>query len=135
MEDYTDWSYSYSLYYSYGYNETFTEEPEQMLALPIVFAIITVVGIIGNACVVIVILRNKHMRTVTNYFIMNNAITDMVFLIICVPITGSQYLIDDWIYGAFMCKLVVYMQYVSINLLYIRINFFTCFFAYFLIVA
>ena len=117
MEDYidVDWSYSYS-YYSYGYNTTLTEEPEQMLAIPIFFAIITVVGIIGNACVVIVILRNKHMRTVTNYFIMNNAITDMVFLIICVPITGSQYLIDDWIYGAFMCKLVVYMQYVSIKL-------------------
>ncbi|XP_072050605.1 G-protein coupled receptor 54-like [Amphiura filiformis] len=110
---YDSFSYASSFSY-YGHNATYLEDGE-IVAIPIVFAIITVVGIIGNGCVIFVILRNKLMRTCTNYFIMNNAITDMVFLIICVPITGSQFLISDWIYGAFMCKFVVYMQYVSVQ--------------------
>ncbi len=119
-----DYSYSYSFDY-YGLNSTHIEETQ--IAIPIVFAIITVVGLIGNGCVLVVIIRNKNMRTVTNYFIMNNAITDIVFLIICVPITGSQFLISEWIYGAFMCKLVAYMQYVSICYFFIFLKTFVVF--------
>ncbi len=112
----TSFSYSYSSYY---YSSNFTtgfegESGVYAVLVPIVFGIITVVGLIGNGCVVVVIARNRCMRTVTNFFIMNNAITDMVFVVICAPVTASQFVLTDWIFGDFICKLVVFMQYVSI---------------------
>lgn len=112
----SSYSYSYSNYY-YPSNANFTgfeDEPSVYAVLvPVIFGIITVVGLIGNGCVVIVIARNRCMRTVTNFFIMNNAITDMVFVVICAPVTASQFVLTDWIFGDFICKLVVFMQYVS----------------------
>ena len=113
-EDYGDYSYSY---YSFYYNASMDAlEPElgvRAILVPIVFGIITIVGLVGNGCVVVVIARNRAMRTVTNFFIMNNAITDMVFIVICAPITASQFVLTDWIFGNFVCKLVAFMQYVS----------------------
>ena len=117
--EYSDSSSSYS-YYSYSYysNSNFTMVEAELgvhaVLVPIIFGIITVVGLIGNICVVIVIVRNRCMRTVTNFFIMNNAITDMVFIVLCAPVTASQFVLTDWIFGEFICKLVAFMQYVSI---------------------
>nr|QVN25226.1 kisspeptin-type receptor 9 [Asterias rubens] len=113
------YSYSYSSFY-YSSNSNFTngfegETGVHAILVPIIFGIITVVGLIGNGCVVIVIARNRCMRTVTNFFIMNNAITDMVFVVICAPVTASQFILTDWIFGDFICKLVVFMQYVSVQ--------------------
>ncbi|XP_022086915.1 G-protein coupled receptor 54-like [Acanthaster planci] len=117
-EDYTSYSYSYfSSYYDYN-SSTLGAEPElrvHAVLVPIVFGIITIVGLLGNVSVVVVIARNRSMRTVTNFFIMNNAITDMVFIVICAPITASQFILTDWIYGDFICKTVAFMQYVSVQ--------------------
>ncbi|XP_038077280.1 G-protein coupled receptor 54-like [Patiria miniata] len=112
-----DYSYSASfsyLYSFYDYNSSaFGTEPEvgvHTVLVPIIFGIITIVGLVGNVCVVVVIARNRSMRTVTNFFIMNNAITDMVFIVICAPITASQFILTDWIYGDFLCKTVAFMH-------------------------
>lgn len=122
-DTYSSLSYSYSDYYGGNFTHYDTDDGP---IVPVIFSIITIVGLLGNGCVLIVISRNKHMQTVTNFFIMNNAITDIVFLMICAPITASQFLLSDWIYGAFMCKFVAYMQYVSIKQQ--AISFTICFF-------
>ncbi|XP_071965166.1 G-protein coupled receptor 54-like [Antedon mediterranea] len=85
------------------------------IVIPSIFALISVIGIIGNASVVLVIVRNRNMRTVTNCYIMNNAITDILFLLICVPVTATQFAHPTWIFGDFVCKFVVYIQYVSVQ--------------------
>lgn len=95
-----------------GNQTVHTRGPGYMI-VPVVFGIITVVGLIGNLCVILIIARNKAMRSVTNFFIMNNAVSDMMFLLVCAPITASTFALPTWIYGDFMCKAVVYMQYVS----------------------
>ncbi|XP_022080944.1 allatostatin-A receptor-like [Acanthaster planci] len=58
---------------------------EPMLALPIVETIIGVIGLTGNAIVVIVICKVKFMHTKTNAFICNQAVVDFLgslFLIV-----------------------------------------------------
>ena len=45
------------------------------------------VGIVGNCCVVAIILKDPKMRTVTNCFILNLAIADLLVLLVCVPPT------------------------------------------------
>jgi hypothetical protein len=46
-----------------------------------VFSVLTAVGVLGNTLVILLILGNKSLRRNTNYFIVNMAISDGIFLI------------------------------------------------------
>ncbi len=49
-----------------------------------------VLGIVGNLLVVIVVLKNSHMKTITNMFIVNLAIGDFLVILICLPTSVLQ---------------------------------------------
>lgn len=50
---------------------------------------------VGNILVCLIVLENRHMRTVTNLFIFNLAISDLLVGIFCIPTT----LVDNLITG------------------------------------
>lgn len=54
---------------------------------------------VGNTVVCFIVMRNKHMHTVTNLFILNLAISDLLVGIFCMPIT----LLDNIIAGMLSC--------------------------------
>lgn len=54
----------------------------------ILFGLIFFVGLIGNLLVVIVVLFNPNMRSTTNYLIICLAISDLLFVIMCIPFTA-----------------------------------------------
>ncbi|XP_058018989.1 kiSS-1 receptor [Ahaetulla prasina] len=83
--------------------------------VPLFFAILMLVGLLGNSLVIYVIIRHKPMRTVTNYYIANLATTDIIFLVCCVPFTAMLYPLPGWIFGEFLCKFVNYIQQVSVQ--------------------
>lgn len=58
---------------------------------------------IGNSVVCLIVLRNRHMWTVTNVFILNLSISDLLVGIFCIPttlvdnlITGKCIIGKDW---------------------------------------
>uniref|UniRef100_A0A8C1Y3I7 G-protein coupled receptors family 1 profile domain-containing protein n=1 Tax=Cyprinus carpio TaxID=7962 RepID=A0A8C1Y3I7_CYPCA len=51
--------------------------------------------LMGNSLVCVIVLRNRHMRTVTNIFILNLAVSDLLVGIFCIPTT----LVDNLITG------------------------------------
>lgn len=51
------------------------------------YILVFALGIFGNSFVVSVVLRSPRMRTVTNYFIVNLALADILVLIFCLPAT------------------------------------------------
>lgn len=53
----------------------------------VAYSIVFIMGIIGNSCVVAVVVRSPRMRTVTNYFIVNLALADILVVLFCVPAT------------------------------------------------
>ncbi|KAL2090310.1 hypothetical protein ACEWY4_014998 [Coilia grayii] len=81
--------------------------------VPLVFVIFMVFGVFGNSLVLYVIHKRKKMRTATNVYIASLAVTDIIFLVCCVPFTATLYLLPSWVFGNFMCKLVSYIQQVS----------------------
>ncbi|XP_033127533.1 G-protein coupled receptor 54-like [Anneissia japonica] len=83
------------------------------LLVPIVFMTITCIGVIGNGLVIYVIVKNKAMKTATNYYILNLAITDVAFLSFCAPLTAAMYISAEWLYGRFLCKFFYYMMQVT----------------------
>ena len=93
--------------------ETFFYYYLWMYAAPAVFVLIFVVGTIGNSLVITVILSKKSMRTVTNFLLLNLAIADITFLIICIPFTAYKYIAFTWPFGDVTCKVVQYFVYVS----------------------
>ncbi|RWS30918.1 SIFamide receptor-like protein [Leptotrombidium deliense] len=81
------------------------------LAYTVVFGI----GIVGNCFVVAVVFRSPRMRTVTNFFIVNLALADILVLIFCLPATLLGNLFIPWLLGLFMCKAVSYLQGVAVS--------------------
>ncbi|OCT84904.1 G-protein coupled receptor 54 [Xenopus laevis] len=83
--------------------------------VPLFFALIMLVGLIGNSLVIYVISKHRQMRTATNFYIANLASTDIMFLVCCVPFTATLYPLPSWIFGDFMCKFVAYLQQVTVQ--------------------
>ncbi|XP_078598010.1 G-protein coupled receptor 54-like isoform X2 [Branchiostoma floridae x Branchiostoma japonicum] len=82
---------------------------------PIFFAIIFLVGVSGNALVIYVVAFFKKMRTVTTCYLVNLAVTDLAFLLCCVPFTAVNYLTTSYVFGETMCKFVSYIQQVTVQ--------------------
>ena len=58
-----------------------------VIILSIAYILVFILAIVNNSLVVAVIYRNPQMRTVTNYFIANHAMADILVSIIVLPIT------------------------------------------------
>ena len=81
----------------------------------LIFAfVIFLIGIVGNSLVVIVVAKNAHMRTITNIFIVNLAIGDFLVILICLPPSILQDVTENWWFGEIMCKLIIFVQYISV---------------------
>ena len=70
------------------------------------YCIIFLLGIVGNSLVVFVVCRNKSMQSVTNVFITNLAVSDVLMCLLCVPFTPISFFMANWIFGKFLCHLV-----------------------------
>ncbi|XP_039285115.1 neuropeptide SIFamide receptor [Nilaparvata lugens] len=78
------------------------------------YLIVFVVGLVGNVFVIAVVYRSPRMRTVTNFFIVNLAIADILVVVFCLPATLLSNIFVPWILGWWMCKTVPYVQGVSV---------------------
>ncbi|VDN54733.1 unnamed protein product [Dracunculus medinensis] len=55
------------------------------------------------------------MRSATNFFLLNLAVSDLMLSIICMPPTLISSVIYCWIFGDFLCKLFAYLQPVAVT--------------------
>ncbi|XP_055490054.1 neuropeptides B/W receptor type 1-like [Leucoraja erinacea] len=92
--------------------------PDFYIAIPIIYSVICAVGLTGNTAVIYVILKAPKMKTVTNIFILNLAIADELFTLV-LPINVADYLLLQWPFGEFMCKLIISIdQYNTFSSIY-----------------
>lgn len=75
---------------------------------------IFVIGITGNVLVCYVVCRNKAMHTVTNLFITNLALSDILLCFLAVPFTPLYTFLGRWIFGNLLCHMVPFAQGVSV---------------------
>ncbi|XP_066302041.1 G-protein coupled receptor 54-like [Branchiostoma lanceolatum] len=83
--------------------------------MPTVCGVILLIGGVGNSLVIYIVARFSEMKTVTNYYIVNLAVTDLAFLVCCIPFTTINYLTYGWIFGSTMCTFVFYMMQVTVQ--------------------
>ncbi|KAK7112310.1 somatostatin receptor type 2-like [Littorina saxatilis] len=77
------------------------------------YIIILSLGWLGNGLVIYVVLRYAKMKTVTNMYILNLAISDVLF-IVSLPFLTTTTIVKHWVFGFAMCK--IYFVLFSINL-------------------
>uniref|UniRef100_A0A8C9UTM8 Somatostatin receptor 5 n=1 Tax=Spermophilus dauricus TaxID=99837 RepID=A0A8C9UTM8_SPEDA len=74
--------------------------------VPILYLLVCVVGLGGNTLVIYVVLRHAKMKTVTNVYILNLAVAD-VLLMLGLPFLATQNAVSYWPFGSFLCRLVM----------------------------
>ncbi|XP_077995860.1 allatostatin-A receptor-like [Glandiceps talaboti] len=73
--------------------------------LKVIFAIISILGIVGNLMVILVITRVKLLRTLTNYFILNQSCVDLVGSILLAALNCfPDIVVPDTPGGVVLCK-------------------------------
>ncbi|XP_039962378.1 allatostatin-A receptor isoform X2 [Bactrocera tryoni] len=81
--------------------------------VPAFFGVIGVAGLLGNVLVIFVVVANQQMRSTTNLLIINLAVSDILFVVFCVPFTAADYVLPTWPFGNLWCKFVQYMIVVT----------------------
>ena len=82
-----------------------------------VYSIIFLLSVIGNSLVILTLVQNQRMRTVTNVFLLNLSVSDLLLGVVCMPTTLVGALLRDFIFGEAMCKLISYFQGKNVFLL------------------
>lgn len=87
-------------------------QPEAII-VPVLFALIFLVGTVGNSLVLAVLLRSGQMSSTTNLFILNLGVADLCFIVCCVPFQATIYTLDGWVFGALLCKAVHFLIFLT----------------------
>ncbi|NXM99103.1 CCKAR protein, partial [Sylvia borin] len=78
----------------------------------VLYVLIFVLSVGGNALVVAVLALNRRLRTVTNCFLLSLALSDLLLALCCMPFTLLPSLMGAFIFGDVVCKLVAYLMVV-----------------------
>ncbi|XP_021913919.1 gastrin/cholecystokinin type B receptor-like isoform X3 [Zootermopsis nevadensis] len=87
---------------------------ESDLIIPL-YVVIFVLSIVGNSLVLVTLAQNKRMRTVTNVYLLNLAVADLLLGVFCMPFTLVGQVLRNFVFGAAMCKLISFFQAVSVS--------------------
>jgi len=105
-------------------NTTSTDSNITQILYPVIYAIIVIIGFIGNTLVIGVVLQKPSMRTKTNLLLANLSLADLLTLIWSIPIEiFDRYNHPKGGFGTFLCRflsvggLVVITLIVSILLM------------------
>ncbi|KAA0716649.1 II receptor Angiotensin [Triplophysa tibetana] len=95
----------------------------QRTVIPTLYSLIFLLGFLGNMLVVCVLFHSSGRRTVANTYLVNLAMSDLLFLS-SLPFWAVYYSLDyNWVFGTIMCKLCGGLLTINV---YASIFFITC---------
>ncbi|XP_054724042.1 pyrokinin-1 receptor-like [Uloborus diversus] len=97
-----------------------------VIPITVIYVLILIAGLIGNICTCVVIIRNKHMRSTTNYYLFSLAVSDLLLLVVGLPqelfLLWNKY---PYIFGEAFCIIRGYTSEMSTNASILTITSFT----------
>ena len=69
--------------------KTLLPEKYQIILLSFAYGIISLLSVLGNTSIIYIVIRNRRMHSVTNYFICNLALADCLVACFAVPFQVS----------------------------------------------
>lgn len=77
-------------------------------AVVVVYILVTLLNLLGNSLVIIVVLYNRSTCSVTDVYLLNLAIADLIFAL-TLPIWAASK-VTGWIFGSTLCKLFSFVK-------------------------
>ncbi|XP_044534541.1 C-C chemokine receptor type 1-like [Gracilinanus agilis] len=81
--------------------------------LPPLYSLVLIVGLLGNAAVVLILTKYKRLTSMTNIYLFNLAVSDLLFLV-TLPFWIHYEKQNDWVFGNTMCKLLTALHYLGL---------------------
>ncbi|XP_075054547.1 gastrin/cholecystokinin type B receptor [Mixophyes fleayi] len=81
----------------------------------LLYCIIFLLSVFGNTLIIIVLVMNKRLRTITNSFLLSLAISDIMLALFCMPFTLIPNLMENFIFGEVICKTAGYFMGISVS--------------------
>ncbi|KAF6312614.1 C-C motif chemokine receptor 3 [Rhinolophus ferrumequinum] len=81
--------------------------------LPPLYALVFSVGLLGNVLVVVILTKYRRLRIMTNIYLLNLAISDLLFLF-TLPFWIHYVKWNEWVFGHCMCKLLSGLYYMGL---------------------
>ncbi|XP_037069080.1 neuropeptide Y receptor type 2-like [Pollicipes pollicipes] len=94
--------------------ENFILMMEVQVFFYMIYSVIFLLGLFGNVLVMYAVYRNTALQTVTNYFILNLTLADILLCVLCIPFTPLYTFLQSWVFGKALCHLVTCAQGISI---------------------
>ena len=89
--------------YSHRHSHQLQLFPIELIVLFLVF--VHVVGSLGNAVVVFIVIKKRRMQSYMNWLILNLAIADISVSLLYIPLRIPLIVYGKWIYGKFFCSI------------------------------
>ncbi|XP_041089393.1 pyroglutamylated RF-amide peptide receptor [Polyodon spathula] len=86
-------------------------------ALGVLYGLIFVLALAGNASVPILLRREKALKSNSAFFVCSLALSDLLLSLFCIPATLLQHFSTNWLAGQFLCKpcLVPFVQVTAVS--------------------
>ncbi|NXL91526.1 CCR2 protein, partial [Alectura lathami] len=91
--------------YDYSGSAPCSGEEEKHLAatlLPPLYSLVVIFGLTGNMLVVLILVKYKRLKSMTDIYLLNLAISDLLF-VFSLPF-WAYYAVHDWIFGDALCR-------------------------------
>ncbi|NXR08364.1 CCR5 protein, partial [Semnornis frantzii] len=106
MENQTmDWSQTTE--FDYGDSAPCSGAEEKHFAaqlLPPLYSLVVIFGLTGNLLVVLILVKYKRLKSMTDIYLLNLAVSDLLF-VFSLPF-WAYYAAHDWIFGDALCKML-----------------------------
>lgn len=85
------------------------------ILLSFMYIMVSLIAVFGNLMVFYIVLISKRMRNVTNLFIANLALADILIGSLAIPFQFTAALLQRWVLPSFLCSVCPTVQTVSLN--------------------
>uniref|UniRef100_A0A8C5IVW2 Neuropeptide FF receptor 1 n=1 Tax=Junco hyemalis TaxID=40217 RepID=A0A8C5IVW2_JUNHY len=116
--DLLDYNRTYKYLYLEGnvsYVDFYLHQPWVAAVFITSYLLIFLLCMVGNGGVCFIVLWSRRMRTVTNLFILNLAVSDLLVGLFCMPTTLLDNIIAGWPFGSLVCKMSGMVQGISVS--------------------
>jgi len=97
------------------YQPLYSPPLEIVVVLSLFYGAISLVSVLGNSTVILIVVTSRRMQSVTNFFIANLALADVIIGLFAIPFQFQAALLQRWNLPEFLCPFCPFFQNLSVN--------------------